>query len=101
MPSGVPPPHPLLGQKQSQGEIQSVCPLPPLPGGRWGFFPAGEVPWDISRLHSLALCLRNVPGTWERPPHKGRVLVVEPHCSHDGKGSRGISKGKAETLGTA
>lgn len=59
--------------------------------------PVGEVPWDIGGIHSMAFCLRNVPEAWGRPPPKGRILLVEPHCSPNGKGSRGISKDKAET----
>lgn len=39
-----------------------------LQGG--GDLAAGEVPWDVGGIHSLALCLRNVPGLGEGLPKK-------------------------------
>lgn len=68
------------------GGSQSVCPLPPLPAGRWGFG-CWRGPLGRRRDPQLGTVPEECTRAWGRPPQKGGVSLVESHCSHDGKGS--------------
>lgn len=97
MPSGVPPPPPTSATKAEPGGDPECLPLASSAWRKVGIFPC----WRGPLGHQQAPQLGTVPEECTRglgkasPQRQG--LAGQPHCSHDGKGSRGISKGKAET----
>lgn len=86
-------PSHLWDKNRAMREIQSVCPMPPLPRVRWGFGcwrgPLGHQ-WDPEHGTVPEECT----GAWRSPPplQGGEVLLVESVCQ---SGWEGFLEGSA------